>query len=76
MPEANQPDLTALLVRVERLEDELGKANTQLAKTKDELALAIIEIKREDRIIEGLHPRHRSQSSDSRPLPPRNKPPS
>ena len=54
MPEANHPDLTALLARMERLDDELSKAKAQLAKTKDELALAIVEIKRKDYIIEGL----------------------
>ena len=64
MPEANHPDLTALLARMERLDDELSKAKAQLAKTKDELALAIVEIKRKDYIIEGLRRRLFGSSSE------------
>jgi len=54
MPGANHPDLTTLLARVERLEAEL--------------ALAIAEIKRKDRIIEGL--RHRIFGASSEKLDP------
>ena len=54
MPGANHPDLTTLLERVERLEAEL--------------ALAIAEIKRKDRIIEGL--RHRIFGASSEKLDP------
>ena len=57
MPGANHPDLTALLARVVKLEEELGR-------TKAELALAIIEIKRKDRIIEGLRQRIFGSSSE------------
>ena len=44
MPGANHPDLTALLARIERLEEELGR-------TRDELALAKAEIKLKVQII-------------------------
>ena len=54
MPGANHPDLTSLLERVARLEAEL--------------ALAIAEIKRKDRIIEGL--RHRIFGASSEKLDP------
>ena len=57
MPGANHPDLTALIARVVKLEEELGK-------TKSELALAILEIKRKDRIIEGLRQRIFGSSSE------------
>ena len=57
MPDANHPDLTALLARVVKLEEELGR-------TKAELALAVIEIKRKDRIIEGLRQRIFGSSSE------------
>jgi len=58
MPGANIPDLTSLLARVVRLEEELGR-------TKAELALAKEEIKRKERIIEGL--RHRIFGASSEP---------
>ena len=54
MPGANHPDLTTLLARVERLEGEL--------------ALAKAEIKRKDRIIEGL--RHRIFGPSSEKMDP------
>ena len=57
MSEANHPDLSALLARMERMEEELGK-------TRDLLALAHAEIKRKDRIIEGLQHRLFGPSSE------------
>jgi len=57
MPGENHPDLITLLARVVKLEEELGK-------TKNELALAVIEIKRKDRIIEGLRQRIFGSSSE------------
>jgi transposase len=57
MPDANPTDLTALLARVARLEEELGK-------TRELLALANAEIKRKDRIIEGLQHRLFGPSSE------------
>ena len=57
MSAANHSDLTALLARVERLEVELDK-------TRDELAQAMAEIKRKDRIIEGLRQRIFGASSE------------
>lgn len=57
MSAANHPDLTTLLARVERLEEELGR-------TKAELALAVIEIKHKDRIIDGLRQRIFGSSSE------------
>ena len=64
MPAANHPDLTALLARLERLEEELGLVREELGRTKAELALAVIEIKRKDRIIEGLRQRIFGSSSE------------
>jgi transposase len=61
MPDANHPDLTALLARMDRLEEELGK-------TRELLALANAEIKRKDQIIEGL--RHRLFGPSSEKLDP------
>src|SRR5690606_25601666 len=57
MPDANLPDLTAILARLERLEEELSK-------TRELLALANAEIKRKDRIIEGLQHRLFGPSSE------------
>ena len=57
MPGANHPDLTTLLARVAKLEEELGR-------TKAELALAQAEIKRKDRIIEALQHRLFGPSSE------------
>ena len=57
MPNASPPDITALLARVVRLEEELGK-------TRDLLALANAEIKRKDRIIEALQHRLFGPSSE------------
>ena len=64
MPDANHPDLSALLARMERLEKELGMVREELERTKAELALAVIEIKRKDRIIEGLRQRIFGSSSE------------
>jgi transposase len=64
MPDANYPDLTALLARVERLEADLVKTRDELGRTQAELALAVIEIKRKDRIIEGLRQRIFGSSSE------------
>jgi len=61
MPGADHPDLTNLLERVARLEEELGR-------TRDKLALANAEIKRKDQIIAGL--RHRLFGSSSEKLDP------
>ena len=61
MPDANPADLTALLARMDRLEEEL-------CKTRELLALANAEIKRKDRIIEGL--RHRLFGPSSEKLDP------
>ena len=61
MPDANPADLTALLARMDRLEEELGK-------TRELLALANAKIKRKDRIIEGL--RHRLFGPSSEKLDP------
>ena len=64
MPGANHPALTDLLARVVKLEEELGKTLDELGRTKAELALAVIEIKRKDRIIEGLRQRIFGSSSE------------
>ena len=64
MPAANQPDIANLLARVANLEDELGKTQGELGRTKAELALAIIEIKRKNQIIEGLRQRIFGSSSE------------
>jgi transposase len=61
MPGANHPDLTSLLARVVRLEEELSR-------TKAELALAKAEITRKEHIIEGL--RHRIFGASSEKLDP------
>ena len=61
MPDANPTDLTALLARMDRQEEELGK-------TRELLALANAEIKRKDQIIEGL--RHRLFGASSEKLDP------
>jgi transposase len=57
MPGANHPDLSALVARIERLEEELGR-------TRDELALAKAEIKLKDQIIERLRQRFFGKSSE------------
>ena len=64
MPSANHPDLTAVLARMERLENDLVLVREELGRTKAELALAVIEIKRKDRIIEGLRQRIFGSSSE------------
>ena len=57
MPDAKPSDLTAILARVRRLEEELGK-------TRELLALANAEIQRKDRIIQGLQHRLFGPSSE------------
>lgn len=57
MPDAKPSELTALQVRVQRLEEELGK-------TRELLALANAEIKLKQHIIEGLRRRIFGSSSE------------